>query len=523
MSEPGSSPSEPAAPDRRFGVLAAVLALAALALGLLLGQFHELGGYLVENDYYGQFYPAARAILDGQPMANPRSGPGYPLLLAAGTALGFDTFTFGKVVATVSVTATGWFTFLTTRALVNASAAVVAQLFVYAILFRYSIIVGNDVPFVALATVALHFLLRRPRPSLADLLVAGAFTGAAMGMRYPGVAILPAAVLVLLLWPAPGTSLRQRALAACLFALPAIACSAPAWAAPQLGLSTAKESKAYAFVALDIYAAPQDRLSQPHLDEMEVRFSSMWDVFTRDPGRVIAHYSVDVFGDAANIARDSVTFPAVLFVGAGLLLWFARGLADRRRGLAYVVFPAVTFCIVTLVSYQARYGYPLVPAAAALLGTALTHSWVGSQAEEREARIAARVRWLCVALCFLPPVAISVVKLREYLTTEPVEFLAAAEVLRPHVRPGDAMIARKAHLPHLLDITARYPKMNLELDEFLAWARREVGARFLLVGEWEGRTNGALRPLITGDPPAGLRLLWRHAAPPHSVYEILPE
>ena len=117
----------------------------------MLGRYHELGGYLVENDYYGQYYPAARAILDGQPMMNPRSGPGYPLLLAGGTLLGFDTFTFGKAVASVALAAAGWFTFLTVRALTGAAAGLVAQLFVYAILFRYGVIVGNDLPFVALA------------------------------------------------------------------------------------------------------------------------------------------------------------------------------------------------------------------------------------------------------------------------------------------------------------------------------------------------------------------------------------
>jgi len=508
--------------DRKHGALALLIFAAVLALGLLLGRYHELGGYLVENDYYGQYYPAARAILDGQPMMNPRSGPGYPLLLAGGTLLGFDTFTFGKAVASVALAAAGWFTFLTVRALTGAAAGLVAQLFVYAILFRYGVIVGNDLPFVALATAALHFLLRRARPRAVDLLAAGALAGLAMSLRYPGVALLPPVLAALWLWPAPGTTFGHRLRASLLFALPALAGSAPSWAAPQLGLSQGKESKAYAFVALDVYADPQDRLSQTHLDEMEVRFTSMWDVLSRDPRRVVAHYAVDFVDDAVQMARDSVTLPAVFFVGAGLLLWFATGSADRRRASSYLLFPLTTFGIVALVPYQARYGYPLVPAAAALLATALVHPWARADGGPREARLARRVRALCLGLCFLPPIAMSAVKLREYLTTEPIELLEGAAALRPLVRQGDAMIARKAHLPHLVGAVARFPKQNVDLDGFLAWAREEVRARFLLVGEWEGRTNGALRPLIAGDPPPGLRLVWRHASPPHSVYEIVP-
>jgi hypothetical protein len=205
----------------------------------------------------------------------------------------------------------------------------------------------------------------------------------------------------------------------------------------------------------------------------------------------------------------------VLFLGAGLLLWFVAKTADRRRAACYLAFAAVTFAIVALVPYQARYCYPLVPAAAALLGAAFAHRFAAGAG-------AALLQAVVLALCFLPPLAMTTVKLREYLTTEPLELLAAAEVIEPLVVQGDAMIARKAHLPHLVGATARFPRQNLELVEFLAWARQDR-IRFLLVGEWEGRTNGALRPLIRGEPPPGLRLLWRHESPPHSVYEILPE
>ncbi|MEZ5965058.1 MAG: glycosyltransferase family 39 protein [Planctomycetota bacterium] len=508
--------------DRRYGAVATVLALAVFGLGLLLGRWHELGGYMVENDYYGQYLPAAHAILDGEPMANPRSGPGFPLLLAAGSLLTDDLFAFGKVVASLSLALAGWFTFLTVRAFTSAGAALIAQLFVYAILGRFGIVVGNDLPFVAVATASLYFLLRRQDPGALGLILAGAFAGLAMSLRYPGVALVPVAILALWLWPIPATSWRHRFGASLLYALPAVLASAPSWAASSLGLSSGKESKAYAFVALDVYAAPQDRLSQTHLDDMEVRFHSMWDVLTRDPKRVVSHYALDVFDDAFHIAQDSVTLPAVLFVGAGFLLWFVTGGADRRRAAAFLAFALVTFGIVALVPYQARYGFALVPAAAALVGATFAHPWAGGGTTGQPARVSGLQRFV-LALCFLPPLAMTAVKLREYLTTEPVELLAGAEVLRPLVHHGDRVIARKAHLPVLAGATPIFPKQNLELDEFLHWARHDAHARFLLVGEWEGRTNGALRPLIDGEPPAGLVLRWRHAAPAHSLYEILPE
>jgi hypothetical protein len=323
------------------------------------------------------------------------------------------------------------------------------------------------------------------------------------------------------LWlcPPAGSTLGARVRATLAFGLPALAGSAPSWAAQPLGLSTAKESKAYAFVALDIYADPKDRLSQTTQEDMESEFSSMTDVLTRDPRRVLSHYATDVYEDAVRVVADSVTLPAAFFVGLGFLLWFARGGADRRRACAYLVFPAVTFAIVALVPYQARYGYALVPAAAALVGAALVRR-AGDRALDR---FGAGVRRLCLVLAFLPPLAMTAIKLREYLTTEPRELLAGGEALRPLVRPGDRMLARKAHLPHLAGAVPVFPRPHDDLDAFLAWARREAKARFLLVGDWEVRTVGALRPLLDGEPPAGLRRVWRHESPRHVVYEILPK
>jgi hypothetical protein len=509
--------------DRRYGVRAGLLAFAVLIAGLVLGTSHELGGYLVENDFYGQFYPAARALLDGRPMANPRSGPGYPLLLAAGALFTDDLFAWGKVLASVALAGAGWLTFLTVRAFVNANAALVAQMFSYAILGRYCIIVGNDLVFVALAMAALCLLLQRQQPSPLQLSFAGACAGAAMAVRYPGVALIPTAIAALWLWPAPASTLINRVRASLLFAVPLVACSAPSWAAPWLGLSAAKESKAYAFVALDVYASPKDRLSQNELDLMETRFTSMQDVLTRDPRRVAAHYAVDYFEDALRIAGDSVTLPAALFLGAGFLLWLAAGAADRRRALTFLLFPLVTFCIVALVPYQARYGYGLVPAAAALVGTALTFDWSRLASHAQIARTWPKLRAWCLLAAFLPPLAMTTVKLREYLTTEPTELLAGADALRRIVRPSDKMVGRKAHLASLSGAIPVVMRLDVDLRGYLAWARRDVGARFVQVGDWEVRTNSALRPLLAESSHPGLRLVWENATPAHRVYELLPE
>ncbi len=505
--------------DRRFGLVALLLTLAVGALGWWLNTFHELGGYGVESDLYYQFFPAAQDILAGKPVANPRSGPGYPLLLAAGSLLVPDMFEFGKHVAVATLALSGLFTFLCVRAFASAGTALLAQALLYATLFRYSVVVSNDMVFVTLATASLALVLRAQAPGVPGLLLGGLFAGLAMTVRYPGIALIAAVAGWLLLWPLPGTAFTRRARNLALFLVPAIVGSAPSWAAPQLGLSDKKDSKTYALVAADCYGTPTERLSPVHIANMETEFSSMWEVFTRDPKRVAKFYAQDYYDDAFLILKDSVTFPALLFAGAGLLLWFAGGWSDRRRALTFLTFPALLYGIVALVPYQARYGYPLVPATAALVAAALCHRW-GADGGTQETSLARRVRLLCAAAVFFVPMAMSAWKTREYLTSEPVELFEAAAALKPLAKDGDRLIARKPHINHVTGLPNEFPKVDVDLAGFLTWARTEAKARFLLVGPNEVYTNSALAPLQKGETPAGATIVWRHEASKQVLYDL---
>lgn len=505
--------------DRRFGFVSFLVAVGIAGLGWWLSTFHELGGYGVEVDFYYQFHPAAQDILAGRPVANPRSGPGYPLLLAAGSYLTPDLFEFGKWVAVAAVALSGWFTFLCVRAFASAGTALVAQALLYATLFRYSVVVSNDMVFVALATGALACALRSQTPGVLGLILGGLLAGLAMTVRYPGIALIAALAGWLVFWPVAGTAWSRRARNLALFLVPALLGSAPSWASTQLGLSDKKESKTYALVAADCYGTPSERLSPVHIAKMETEFSSMWEVFTREPKRVAKFYAQDYYDDALMILKDSVTLPAFLFAGAGLLLWFAGGWADRRRAFAFLAYPLLMYGIVALVPYQARYGYPLVPATAALVAAALCHRW-GADGGTEETSLARRVRLLCAAAVFFVPMAMSAWKTREYLTSEPVELFAAADALKPIANPGDRLIARKPNLNYLASLPNEFPKVHVDLATFLKWAKEEAKARFLLVGDWEVYTNSALAPLQKGEAPAGASIVWRHEATKQVLYDL---
>ena len=103
---------------------------------------------------------------------------------------------------------------------------------------------------------------------------------------------------------------------------------------------------------------------------------------------------------------------------------------------------------------------------------------------------------------------------------EPVELFVAADALKPIAKPGDRLIARKPNLNYLASLPNEFPKVDVDLEAFLKWAKEEANARFLLVGEWEVYTNSALAPLQKGEAPAGASIVWRHEPTRQVLYDL---
>ena len=78
-------------------------------------------------------------------------------------------------------------------------------------------------------------------------------------------------------------------------------------------------------VALHFYSPNGDMYGE-QMSLYEGRFHSLLDVLTYRPARVIRTYLSDVFLNyPAALADQVVTFPAYLFLGAGLLVLLRRG------------------------------------------------------------------------------------------------------------------------------------------------------------------------------------------------------
>ncbi len=492
--------------------LALVLALAQLALGLLWGAFHELGGWITEADFYGMYAPGAEALARGEPYVYTRSGPGLSALLAPFAAAGVDVFLVAKVLAALSLAGLGLAAYFVAARAVSGPVGLALQALLYLVLQRFAFVAGNDIPAAALAWAALAFLAAQQRPRLRECLVAGLCAGLSFLTRYTGAALVVAAAVALLAFVRPWErAARLRATGAFLGGVLLVA--TPWLVASQAWFGTPLHNKTHALIALDAFAGDGDRFDQGLLERMEERFPSLLDVLRHDPVQFVRYYAFDFLEDANQLVQDVVPFPAYLWLGLGLALLAAR--ASSRPWVLWLValFALSGFLGTALAPYQARYFYALAPALLLPVAVAFAEPWRLAGRELRAFRL------VIVASAVLVLAGGSAYKTHEYLTSEPTELLPVRAVLAEHARAGERLMARKPHLGSLtgletLGVPAGPPARVLALA-------RERGVRYLYVGPGEVRWNRELGPLAAGEEiPDSLRLLHQNRAPDACLYAL---
>src|SRR5688572_9471223 len=115
----GSPPmTKPRAPAPIRALALVLLGVFTAAMAVILLVFHRVPLYGVETDLFGEYIPAARALLSGQLTAAQYEfkGPGYPALLALFTGLAFgDAWLGARLLNLAGALAGAWFTFLLAR------------------------------------------------------------------------------------------------------------------------------------------------------------------------------------------------------------------------------------------------------------------------------------------------------------------------------------------------------------------------------------------------------------------------
>lgn len=499
--------------DRALSIAAWAVAGALLvALVALIAGPHSVGDYFTESDFYGAYAQGARALQHGHldPTRYGVVGPGYEVALALAGFVVRDLFLAAELLSALATTAILMLWFAIVRRLADARLALGAVLFLAtnATLVRYGDAATTDALAGALVAAALAVLLvrRGPRaPLWAGLLAAAAFL-----TRYTAIALLPAGLLAIALGAA-GDPRRGRA--ALRYTIGFLAPVVP-WVAFSLARGGTLSFQLHHNIAYDVFARARGLTWDEYQQRLQSQFPTLWSVIARDPAAVAGRMLFNVYDHARLDAVRLAGIPVAIASAAGLALAEWDG---RARRLAPVWIAAgLVFLALVPAFHSSRYSLLVLPAWAILAAAAFTSP-----------RLSPSVRRVPVlAAVALVPLAFSlratVAEERRTLDQLPREARQAGEVLRRLARPGDVVIARKAHVAYYGGVRAA-PFPFADSLAALAADARAAHARWLFYSWPEAELRPRFRHLLdtTGVVP-GLTVRFSADPRPAVLYEIGP-
>jgi hypothetical protein len=463
----------------RLTMLVAVLSGVAM-LVMVLGP-HRIGDYMTETDFYGQYAQGARLIQQGHldPARYGVVGPGYELALAGAGLVVRNLFLAAGLLslASSSLALLLWAALLRRRA--DARVALGAALFMAtnATFFRYGYSVTTDAFALALQGAALYVLLARP--GLRAATAAGVLAALTFLTRYNAGVLLPAGLVAIV---AGGALQEKRGRAALLFAAGFLLPVLP-WVIYSFAHGTGVTVQLHHNIAYEVFARTKGIPWDTYQRTMQPQFHSLADVIARDPGAVASRMLFNLHDHLRLDATQLLGWPTALCAVLGLGL----GLADGTLRRIWPLAPAWALLYLALIPafHSERYSLALLPyyaTAAALFFASPRFALVLL----RGPRV-----WFKPVLALLPlafALAATVRVQARVLDQLPVEVLDVARTLRSLARPGDRVIARKAHIAFHSGVEPLSFPFVSTLPQLAAYARTR-GARWLYFSWPEGLTR----------------------------------
>jgi dolichyl-phosphate-mannose-protein mannosyltransferase len=511
-------------PALTWAAFAVVAVYAALTFGLAFGP-HRVGDVFTETDFYGSYGPGARLIQHGHliPSRYGVVGPVFELLLAATGFVVRDLFLAAGLIAALSMTAALllWWSLFARRAGPAVALVAVVLMATNAQCFRYGWSVTTDAPAFALQAAALWALLgargtdaeRGPVPSPRRLFAAGALAAFAFLTRYNSVALLPAGLLAIGLgWN--GVEKGGRLRSALVFAAGFLAPVLP-WVLYSVSHGGAMRFQLHHNIAYEVFARPHGIVWDVYEHEMEGQFPTPWSVLARDPAAVISRMGFNLFDHLRLDALRLTGLPLALAAAIGAWCAGQDGLLGKLKPLLAAM--ALFFLTLVPAFHSERYSLAVLPLWCVLAAAAF--------ASPRFALTIGGVwlKLLLLPLVLVPAIAVTQAFAARVLYQLPVEAREAGEKIRPLVRPGDKVMARKPHFAWYAGATP----LTLPLADTLAtWgdAARRMGARWLYFSWPEAELRPRFEWLLDSTSRApGLTVRAATSHWPAIVYEVGPD
>jgi 4-amino-4-deoxy-L-arabinose transferase-like glycosyltransferase len=477
--------------------LSLLLVVAYVGVMAWVGARRVVGDYLKETDLYHYYAPDADRLQAGRAPENPFQGPGYPLLLVlASPWSGGNHFTGGKWLALAAATTTALTAAALFRRLLGARTVVPGLLFLLtgADFARYSVQATTDMPFLALAVLAVAVATTDGLRSWARALIAGILTGLAWLVRYNGVFLVPTCLLALATAEQGRDRAHRRLGLAAVFLAAALAVGAP-WMVVNHRLHGFPLYNAnYLNIAAMAYGWPSD---QDGTRPLSTAFHSVGEVVRHDPSRFVAAYFRNLLSTLGNtLGSPLAILPIGILAMAGTGRVLRAGWGARSAALPFSA--AVFILLMALTHWESRYFLYVGVCYAGLAALAVVNA--SDWARERlGAPAQARLVAVTLALFVLVPALVRTpLRVAELLQQQPTELLPAAAWLRsstPDARVATGRIGQDTE------------PVSVESGQFnrgCANASASKGVATLILSPHESSTCASVGvPLLTGNMSCG--------------------
>lgn len=494
--------------------MAAAFGIPVAIVGLV---FHEMPDFGMESDFFWEYVPLARAILEGRVPIGAFRGPVYPAVLALVRLAVGEYVRAGILISAVSAAGVlaVMFAFVRRVATPGKALAMAALLAVNPVFIEYGWRVGTDMFFGLLTSLVLLLLFGRTRFGWRTLAGAAVLAGLAYLTRYNGVFVL-AAVPIIALVDGWGMDRNRRLAAALVFGAVFAATIAPWSVYCRLEKGSFFYSNNYMNFGYEVYGRGRMNKERFFQAAAGMGIRSAGDVLTRDPvavgGRLLANVPEHFWADLNRL----VGWPAAAFTLLGLVLLVFRK-PPPGEAAAYM-YGAAFFAVILLTTLETRYTLFLLPlylllAVQAIWGEGLRlakPSW----------------RWAAVAALAVTLAASgyqAVRANRAAIDAGPKEVLAVADWFRanvPAAERGRRVAARKPHIAYYMDLEhAALPVAETEAQ--LHRDLKRQGIDYLYFGGAEVTTRRSLLRLV--DPSQahpGFRMLVYSVDPLSVLYQV---
>lgn len=491
-----------------YGVVMAVVAL----------QYHVVGDYNVETDFYWSYVPQAKHILQGTIPIEDFHGPAYPVILALIGLFTRDLFHAGVVLSTLAAAASLFFVFELLKKLFRPDIALAGTLLtaVNTTFVQYSYTAGTDMLFLSLVLGATFLFLKNETLSNGNVVFAAILSGVAYLTRYNGIFIVPTVPVALLLANPFQQEMKERLRTSALFLGMFFLTIAPWGVYCLIERGSFFYNKNYLNIAYEMFA--KGRISWDQYWSVEAKqFTSLTQVVFADPGLFISTLLRNVLDHASGDLGKLLGWHTGIFSLAGIVLFIKERPAARVLG--YFLLATVFFGVLLLVFYGERFSLYLLPAYIALALKALTWQRLAEYRFWKTIQIGGLAAFVLVIWSGTKSWQFN----RDNIGSGPQEVAVIGKWFEQNIGTGESgkvIIARKPHIAYYLDMQMQlFPYVNTY--EELVEEMKKTNASYLYFSLMEAGMRPQFQHLL--DPrnaPPELRPITYIAYPPAVLYKV---